>query len=260
MPDLKISQLNELTDAADTDILAIVDDPSGSPETKYITKANLLNGYFGPASISLLTAGTAATYTVPAGIYRLRVTVVGAGGGGGGSDASVGNLGVSSGGGAGAYAIRIETTTPGATFTYTIGALGAGGTAGNNSGTAGGSTLWDEAGSLITCTGGLGGTSMAAGTAFAVTSGINTSTATGGDVNIPGSRPHRGYRFDSSTAYGTEGAVSPWGSFGITGVNSPGGAASGYGAGGGGTMSTVSQADQAGGAGAPGVIIVEEYN
>lgn len=42
MADSKITELTELTSVASTDVLAIVDDPSGSPITKKITKANLV--------------------------------------------------------------------------------------------------------------------------------------------------------------------------------------------------------------------------
>jgi len=41
MPDKRISELTELTTPADGDILAIVDDPAGVPETKKITVSNL---------------------------------------------------------------------------------------------------------------------------------------------------------------------------------------------------------------------------
>jgi len=42
MADKKITELTELTIPADEDLLAIVDDPSGTPETKKITRENLL--------------------------------------------------------------------------------------------------------------------------------------------------------------------------------------------------------------------------
>lgn len=41
MADAKITDLNELTTVADGDLLAIVDDPTGSAETKKITRGNL---------------------------------------------------------------------------------------------------------------------------------------------------------------------------------------------------------------------------
>lgn len=41
MADLKITELNELTTPDASDVVAIVDDPAGSPETKKITYANM---------------------------------------------------------------------------------------------------------------------------------------------------------------------------------------------------------------------------
>ena len=40
MADAKITQLTELTDPTDSDILAIVDDPAGTPVTKKVTRDN----------------------------------------------------------------------------------------------------------------------------------------------------------------------------------------------------------------------------
>lgn len=59
MVDQKISQLNALTTPAGEDLIAIVDDPSGSPETKRITFSNLSK---------LVVEGTAKTsnYTLTA--------------------------------------------------------------------------------------------------------------------------------------------------------------------------------------------------
>ena len=42
MADSKISDLTELTTVDNADLIAIIDDPSGTPVTKKITKANLV--------------------------------------------------------------------------------------------------------------------------------------------------------------------------------------------------------------------------
>jgi len=42
--DAKITQLNEVTTPANADVIAMVDDPAGSPETKKLTWVNILNG------------------------------------------------------------------------------------------------------------------------------------------------------------------------------------------------------------------------
>lgn len=44
MADTKITALVELTSVAGGDLLAVVDDPGGTPETKKITRTNLLSG------------------------------------------------------------------------------------------------------------------------------------------------------------------------------------------------------------------------
>lgn len=221
---------------------------------------SLTSARFGPASVSVLTSGTAATYTVPAGIYRLRVRLIGGGGGGGGADGGSSQAGAGSGGGSGGYVEKVYSTTPGATFTYTIGALGAGGTAGNNAGTAGGNTLFDEGGSVLTGSGGGGGSSFAAGTTYNVASVGAGGAATGGDVNIPGTVGLRGWRWSGTQVMPGQGASSLLGGGGAAAnSDSVGNSASGYGAGGGGAGATTTT-DRAGGNGTVGVIIVEEYN
>ena len=56
MADAKITALTELTSVDSADLLAIVDDPSGTPITKKITKANLVNSI----PTSAITSGTFA--------------------------------------------------------------------------------------------------------------------------------------------------------------------------------------------------------
>ena len=49
MADAKITELTELTAPTDDDLLAIVDDPGGSPVTKKVTRQNLLKLVSAPA-------------------------------------------------------------------------------------------------------------------------------------------------------------------------------------------------------------------
>ena len=63
MADAKIEDLNELLTADPSDVLAIVDDPAGSPETKKITVTNLLSTAAGGASQFDATVGTGGDYT-----------------------------------------------------------------------------------------------------------------------------------------------------------------------------------------------------
>jgi len=97
-----------------------------------------------------------ATFTLPTGITKVRVTVVGAGGGGGGGcyDAS-GKPGGSGGGGGIVIATVTGLSGP---VAITIGSAGNGGTQGastGGSGTAAGTTSF---GAFVSITGGAGGT------------------------------------------------------------------------------------------------------
>jgi MSHA biogenesis protein MshQ len=80
---------------------------------------------------------SSGTWVVPSGVYSAEFLVVGAGGGGGGCDNSAaGRSSVGGGGGGGAVKYVTLSTTPGASYTITVGAKGIGGiqTAGGNGG------------------------------------------------------------------------------------------------------------------------------
>lgn len=221
--------------------------------TDYLTSGTLV-------SMSVLTSGTGATYTVPSNVTRLLVKVQGGGGGGGGGDQGTTTWGCGSGGGAGGYAEKIISTSAGSTFTYTIGGSANGGTAGNNSGTAGNATTWDSGGSPVVGNGGDPGGSMAAGNTLVGASAGVGGTATGGTLNITGGDGNIGLRYATSNVmvFGG-GGVSPLGA-GSTRISSGVGAnGTGYGSGGGGGVAFINSADVAGGNGAQGVILVYEY-
>lgn len=98
-----------------------------------------------------LTSGT--SYTVPAGVTYLNVTLVGGGGGGGGSFYHVGGVGEG-----GQVISSTLSATAGATISYAIGAGGAGTTGASgqpNAGGTGGTTTFTGA---TSATGGVGGT------------------------------------------------------------------------------------------------------
>jgi len=215
---------------------------------------------FGPVSTSVLTPAVAATYTVPAGVYRLRIRVVGPGGGGGGGDQGVTTSGAGAGGGAGGYAEKIISTTPAATFTYTVGTGGAGGTAGNVAGSNGSTaTIWDSGGTPVTGNVGTGGASMAAGTTLTAAAGGTGGTATGGSVNISGQTGEQSIRWAVAQFRMGVGGSCPLGNGGGWLSSGAGANATGYGAGGSGGSNFANTSDVAGGNGANGVIIVDEY-
>ena len=123
----------------------------------------------GFTNMDIITAST--TWTVPAGVTKMRVTVVGGGGGGAGF-ISTG----SSGGGDGGVAVALLTGVTGS-ISVTI---GSGGTQSNTGGGGGGGTT--SFGSYLSATGGAGGaygtTTPAADGAGTVSSGTTIRTVT----------------------------------------------------------------------------------
>jgi hypothetical protein len=104
-----------------------------------------------------LTSGT--SWTVPAGVTYVNVTLYG-GGGGGGSATQHGM------GRPGQMISSTLSTTPGASIAYEIGAAGSGGTGGGNGG-GGGTTTFTGATSAGGGNGGGGGSGATGGTSFA---------------------------------------------------------------------------------------------
>lgn len=207
------------------------------------------------SSTTLLTTGTAATYTVPAGTKALKICMVGGGGGGGGATVQPFGAG---GGGAGGY-VESFITSPSTTYTYTVGAAGTGTTTTGNAGT---STTF----STFTAGGGAGGVGGTTGG-----NGGAGGTATGGDLNTPGQPGGIGSR-DIINAYSGGSNVRPWsgagastrfGSGGLAlppgGANTNGNAGTGYGSGGSGAAGGATAPSQTGGSGTGGIIVVEVY-
>jgi len=172
------------------------------------------------------------TFTVPSGITKVKVTVVGGGGAGGAGNSSYSG----SGGGGGGAAIKIVSgLTPGGTVSVTVG--GAGGTSsfGAYCSATGGST-------------GINGGTTAGNGGFGVDGGVGS----GGDLNIGGEGTCNAGSYAGNTIKASPGGSSILGGGGkAIGANGAGNAGRAYGGGGSGSNSTV------GGAGASGVVIVE---
>lgn len=182
------------------------------------------------ATMNVLTTGTSATWTIPAGVTKVRVTVVGGGGSGGGSNGG--------GGGAGGTAIKILTSlTPGNTLLYTVG--GAGATSQVASGTQ-----------SITTVSATGGSAGQAGGGSTVNGG-NGGIGSNGDLNFAGQGGGgSGLNSGDTERLGGAGGSSYFGG-GAAGVsNSAGNAGRAYGGGGSGGSSS-------GGGGNAGVVIFE---
>ena len=142
---------------------------------------------------------SSGTFTVPAGITRAKVTVVG----GGGSGAA----GAGGGGGGGGTAIEIVTgLTPGGTVTVTVGGVAGTSSFGSYCSATGGATV----ASIVGGAGGVG---------------------SGGDINLSGSGGGGGGTTGGFSVYGIGGSSSLGGG-GYGGVNTAGGNGGNYGGGG----------------------------
>jgi hypothetical protein len=211
-------------------------------------------------NITYLTSGTSATYTPTTGTKAIYVEVVGGGGGGGGGQGSAtASTGCVAGGGAsGAYCAKLITNMS-QTFTYTIGAGGNGGTAGNNAGATGGaSSFAASVTGTLTANGGGGSQGRPAGTTVIGNPG-SAGTASGGDLNVSSNRGSSGAYLGANVLSAISGGV-PGFSAGISSVsNATGSTNTEYGGGGGGAVIDSSATNRAGGAGADGVIRITEY-
>jgi len=194
---------------------------------------------------------SSGTWTKPAGITKVKVTVTGGGGGGGGSAAANVSGGGGCGGGTSVELIDVSGT---ASETVTIGAAGAGGASGANAGGVGGTSSF---GAFCTATGGSGGNANSDGTNPGPVGGLGT----GGDLNLFGCPGDVNQEANSGVHWHGWGGAS-FLSGGGSAHNDSAAAATrvvpdGYGGGGeGGGDGT---GGDAGGAGAPGVVYIEEY-
>lgn len=236
---------------ADGDIAIMFSEGSGNWRCVSYVKASGAQLVAVPAALresvpTIQTFTANGTYTTPANLRKARVTVVGGGGGGGGSN---GSPAASGGGGSGGWAIRWLTAAQlGASQTVTIGSGGAGGISTGGNGSTGGTT---SVGSLLSATGGVGGTGAVSGSASGGAGGVGST----GDLNFNGASGDWG---NHSTGVGGHGGDGAYGGGGIGGATATGGAAAVYGGGGGGTSQN-GGAGQVGGAGAAGVVFVEEF-
>ena len=185
---------------------------------------------------SSATAFTASgTFTIPSGITKLKMTIVG-GGGNGGTASSSGTTwgqGANGGGGGGAAIKYLSGLTPGNTLTVTVG--GANGTSSVASGT--------QAITTVSATG-------------------NGGIGSNGDINIRGGGGGSGTALPSNAPFQTRGGNGGNSIFGGGGGGggTTGGAGGVYGGGGGGgasVQSCGSYTNYAGGAGAGGIVLFE---
>lgn len=206
------------------------------------------------------------TWTKPAGCLKAIFEAVGGGAGGGGVDGQgAGTAGAGGGGSSGFYGktgmIDVSGTT---TAAVTIGAGGAGGTAGANNGTAGGNTAITIGATTYTWGGGSGGVGTSA--AAAIKFGSMAGAATGTNVVGAGGRGREGFSSgDDAMAAGGEGGGTELGQGGFpprltaSGATAGDAASVGYGGGGTGAVTVASASNVAGGDGADGYMRVWEF-
>lgn len=199
---------------------------------------------------------SSGTFTVPAGITKVKVTVVGGGGAGGGAGGlgtggSISFLGA--GGGAGGAAVKVVGgLASGASVSVIVGGGGTG--VPFNGGNSGGSSSF---GGYCSATGGAGGQAYANTHTF----GGNSGAGSGGDINLSGSVAVIHNSSDGQVLMSGAGADAPLGlGFGGRPVrntaNFDGNTGTGFGSGGSGAV-VLNIGSRAGGAGRPGVVIVE---
>jgi hypothetical protein len=183
--------------------------------------------------ISYTSVGV-TTWTVPAYVYKVKVTVVGGGAG------AFNAIAYGGGGGAGGSCIGVFSVIPGTVYTITVGAGGAAGSAGNAS---------SFVGTGINMVANGGQTSVNSGAQRNI--GGAGGTASGGQINISG-----GYGTSTSGAISFPppcnggNSIFGGGGGGALGNGNPGSPNSGGGGGGSDTAGTA-------GAGGSGVVIIE---
>lgn len=235
-------------------ILKIVDNNSG---TRFSIPANgtsqstlnntLITGgsTYGGTTQNFQKFSASGTFTIPANVTSVKVTLIGGGGAGGGS--TVTNNG--GGGGTGGIAIKyLSALTPGNTITVSVGAGGTGVSAATgNAGSASTISSGTQTITTVTAFGGNGGFMVAASSA----GGAGAVVSTNGDINGAGSAGGNSLATNvggggGSTLFGGDGNPSG-GAVGNPAVANTGSGGSGAGAAG----------NAAGGAGGSGIVIFE---
>jgi len=182
---------------------------------------------------------TTSTFTVPLGVTRIYVQMIGGGGGGAGgwgNATGTGLMGGVSGGGGGGYAAAWMSVTPGQQITATVGAGGAGGAGGSSSGS----------GNTLGGTGSGGGTTVFNGVGCYGGSGANPSNTTSGSAGGVG------VGCPIVVIGGAGGYYSTFNSSGAPGGTAANNGVSGYGTGGQGGGESPGYSPNAGQAGSPG--------
>ena len=200
---------------------------------------------YGSTVPTILVYTSSSTYTKPASVKWIKVTVIGGGGSTPASGPLTASVGSGGGGGGAAIGLYPAPSLPASAVPYTVG------TAGNTS-SFGAAPL-----TVISATGGAAGTINTVSTGSTILGGAG-GVGSNGSINVYGNSGLSGLTIDSTTAVrvpggggnsllGIGGAPIIAAGAGNPGVNYGGGA------------SGVRGASQSGGTGATGLVIVEEF-
>lgn len=220
----------------------------------FITSGGRTDGEF--RTVQTFTAS--GTWTAPAGLKRVKVTVIGPGGAGGGAAATTaGQLSAGGGGGAGGCAVKmISAAAAGASQTVTVGTGGAGVSGGSGNNGSGSSSF----GALVTAGAGTGGTnSLAANTVGVAINGSAGGTGASGDINGRGGPGGGSFVATTGYAISGHGGNSMFGGGGLGPVAGTAGGSAILGGGGSGTTQGTGGAALTGGNGGNGIVVVEEF-
>lgn len=214
-----------------------------------------------PPTVTILTTGTAATYTTPTGATSLIVEMIGGGGGGGGVANSSTSTSGAAGSGGGGGKVRHLISTPPASLIYTVGAGGSGGAAGANNGSDGTASTVADGGSLSLSAGaGSGGSAVTASASFLRGVGGAGGSSSGGDENVTGEWGLNGTTYDADiTCFPVGGAGFHGIRAALLGQSVDGTDAVDYGGGGTGATSVRNAVNKAGGDGLGGMIRIVEF-
>ena len=198
----------------------------------------------GGVNVQVFTSSS--TFTIPTGVTKVKVTVVGGGGGGGGATVSCGNA-AGGGGAAGSTAFKwLTSLTQSNTIGVTVGAGGAAGAAAGGAGGSGGSSSIQSGTQSITTVTALGGLGGAGGNSNTGLAGLGR-TPTNGNINTTGSD-------GQGRAGGLNAVFTSSNRFSLSGSET-GTAGNVYGNGGNGANSGAGSF--AGGAGGAGIVVFE---
>lgn len=214
-----------------------------------------LKGFFPAITTDVFDTPGAWLFTVPAGVFSVRVRAWSAAGGGGG----VNGPGGGSGGGGGAYGEKTLVVAPGDALTGIVGAGGIAGTSGSDAGNGGDTTVAYNA-VTYTLGGGIGGHSANNNLPNSVLGGTPSGAWDFDLVGQPSFGGVAGYNASGPAVlyyagHGGTAFAGGWGGQAGTGSGNPGGTPGGGGAG----AAASTAVNLSGSAGGNGLVLVDYF-